>query len=122
MTNDIFKAFSGYGKNSVAATKELVDLNGKLMTKILDNQVALANLYIEGSEKQLDVVSGTTDPKELLAAQTALVEEYSAKLSEFAESSAKLAEETGEELKAWFDKGVKASEDAVKDAASKASK
>ena len=123
MTNDIFNAFSGYGKNSVEATKELVDINGKLMAKILDSQIALANLYVEGSEKQLDVVaSGKTDPKELIAAQTALVEEYSAKLSEFAETSAKLAEEAGVELKNWFEKGVKAGEEAVKDAASKVSK
>jgi len=122
MTNDIFKAFSGYGKNSVEATKELVDLNGKLMAKILDSQVALANLYVEGSEKQLDVASNATDPKELIAAQTELVEEYSAKLSEFAESSAKLAEEAGEELKTWFEKGIKASEEAVKEASFKGSK
>ena len=122
MQNEILNAMTGYGKNSVEATKELVDINGKLMAKILDSQVALANLYVEGSEKQLEVASASTDPKELIAAQTALVEEYSAKLSEFAQSSAKLAEEAGEELKTWFEKGVKASEEAVKEAASKAAK
>lgn len=120
MQNEILNAMTGYGKNAVEATKELVDINGKLMAKILDSQVELANLYVEGSEKQLDVASSTTDPKELVAAQTALVEEFSAKLAEFSQTSAQLAEEAGEELKAWVEKGVKAGEEAVKDAASKA--
>lgn len=122
MTNDIFSAFTGYGKNSVEATKELVGINGKLMAKILDSQMALANLYVEGSEKQLEVASVSTDPKELIAAQTALVEEYSAKLTDFAQSSAQLAEEANAELKSWFEKGAKAGEEAVKEAASKVGK
>lgn len=117
--NDIYKAMSGHGKNSIEAAKALVDINGKLMSKVLEGQVALANLYIEGSEKQLDAASASTDPKEFLATQTALVQEYSAKLSEFAESSAKLAEETSQELKSWFEQGLETSKEEVKKATTK---
>lgn len=120
MQTDILNAFSAYGKNSVDSVKSLVELNGEFLNKVLESQMTLANLYVEGSEKQLEVATETTDPKEFISKQTALVEEYSAKLSEFAQANTKLAEEASEKLKVWVEEGVKVAEENVKEAASKA--
>lgn len=121
MQTEILSSLSAYSKNSVDSVKSLVELNGEFLNKVLESQVNLANLYVEGSEKQLEVATGTTDPKEFISKQTALVEEYSAKLADFAQANTKLAEEASEKLKSWIEEGVKVAEENVKEAASKAS-
>lgn len=113
------EVFGAYSKHSVDSVKSLVELNGEFLGKVLESQVSLANIYVEGSEKQLDVATGTKDPQEFVSKQTALVEEYTAKLSEFAQENSKLAEEASAKLKSWLEEGVKFAEESVKEAASK---
>lgn len=120
MKNDMMISFSDYGKTAIAATKELVDINSKMMGKVLDAQISLANLYVESGEKQLATIQAANDPKEYMAKQAALLEEYSAKLADAAQSNVKLAQEVSEELKDWFEKGVKTADKAVKKAAADA--
>lgn len=119
MQQDILSALSAYTKNSVDSAKSLVEINGNFLNKVLESQVGLANLYVEGSEKQLEVATGTSDPQEFIAKQTALVEEYSAKLADFAQANAKLAEEASDKLKTWVESGVKLAEENMKEAAAK---
>jgi hypothetical protein len=114
MQNEFLSTLSAYSKNSVDSAKSLVELNGTFLNKILESQVALANLYVEGSEKQMEVATGTSDPKEFISKQTALVEEYSAKLADFAQANTKLAEEASEKLKEWVEDGVKLAEASAK--------
>ena len=119
MQNEILSTLSAYGKNSVDSAKALVEINGDFLNKILASQVSLANLYVEGSEKQLEVATATSDPKEFISKQTALVEEYSAKLADFAQANTKLAEEASEKLKEWIEDGVKFAEESAKEVAAK---
>lgn len=109
MQAEILNSVSGYGKDAISAAKELVDINARLMSKILESQIGLANLYVEGSEKQLDVAKSSTEPKEFIASQTALVEEFTGKLTEAAQTNAAVAQQVSEELKTWFEKGVEKS-------------
>lgn len=120
MKTDMMISFSDYGKTAIAATKELVDINSKMMGKVLDAQISLANLYVESSEKQLATIQAADDPKDYMAKQAALLEEYSAKLADAAQANVKLAQEVSEELKGWFEKGVKTADKAVKKAAAEA--
>lgn len=120
MQQEVLTALSAYGKNSVDSAKSLVEINGEFLNKVLESQVSLANLYVEGSEKQLEVATATSDPQEFFTKQSALVEEYSAKLADFAQSNAKLAEETSEKLKEWIQDGVKVAEENMKEVAAKA--
>lgn len=120
MQTEIFNSVSGYGKDAISAAKELVEINSRLMSKVLESQISLANLYVEGSEKQLEVAKGSTDPKEFISGQTALVEEFTGKLTEAAQANAAVAQEVSEELKTWFEKGVekgvKTADEAVQEA------
>ena len=93
------------------------------MNKVLEAQVDLANLVVEGGEKQLEVNNASSaDPEKFVAKQTALMEEMAAKLGEIAQNNAKFAQDTQEELKSWFESGVATAEKAVKEAAEKAGK
>ena len=116
MTNQYADSFNEFGKSAIEATKELVEINSRLMSKMLENQIRVANMFVESSEKQVSSVS-TADPKDFVASQTAFFEEYATKLTEVAQANAKLAQEAGEELKTWFEKGVKTADEVVKDAA-----
>lgn len=117
MQTEVFNVFNLYGKEAISATKELVAINSRLMGKVLEGQVALANLYVEGSEAQLEATKDISDLKTFVAKETALVEEYASKLTESAQSSVKLAQETAEEFKGWFEKGLKTADEAVKEVA-----
>lgn len=123
MTNatDFFGAFSTYGKDSISATKELFAINADLANKLLEKQLGFADLMIEASEKQLDIVS-VSEPKEFLAKQTAIVEETAAKVADAAQATTALIQEAGEEMKVWMEKGAKAAEETVKKAAEDAAK
>ena len=120
MQTEILESVSAYGKDALSAAKELVEINSRLMSKVLESQIGLANLYVEGSEKQLDVAKASSDAKVFIASQTALVEEFSGKLTEVAQANAAVAQQVSEELKVWFDKGVekgvKSADEVVKQA------
>jgi len=119
--SDFLTSFSTYGKESIAATKELFAINAGLANKLLEKQIGFAGLMIQAGEKQLDMAS-VTEPKEYLAKQTAIVEETTAKVADAAQSTTVLFQETGEELKVWFEKGAKTAEETVKKAATEAAK
>uniref|UniRef100_UPI00405453C6 hypothetical protein n=1 Tax=Pseudomonas sp. TaxID=306 RepID=UPI00405453C6 len=59
------------------------------------------------------------DVKDFIATQTALVEEFTGKLTEAAQANAAVAQEVSEELKTWFEKsvekGVKSADEAVQE-------
>lgn len=124
MQTEMLSSFTLFGKDAVASAKELVEINAKLMSRILESQIGLAHLYVAGSEKQLDVAKSSSDIKDFVAAQTALVEEFSGKLTEVAQANASLAQEVSEELKGWFEKSVeksvKATDEVVKEAVKQA--
>lgn len=107
MNDDIMKNFEEFNKTTIRATKELVELNGRLMGKVLESQVELANLYVEGGEKQLEVTKGVSDPQDFVNKQSEIMQEYSDKLSKLTEKNIQLAREAGEELQGWMEKNIK---------------
>ena len=110
MAEDIMKNFQEFNKATIEATKELVELNGRLMGKVLESQVELAHLYIEGGEKQLEATKGISDPQDFVKKQSTIIEEYTTKLSRLTEENIKLAQQAGEELKDWLNRNIKAAE------------
>lgn len=110
MAEDIMKNFQDFNKATIDATKELVELNGRLMGKVLESQVELANLYIEGGEKQLAATKDVSDPQDFVKKQSEIIEEYTGKLSRLTEDNVKLAQQAGEELKNWLNRNLKAAE------------
>lgn len=110
MADDIMKNFQEFNKATIDATKELVELNGRLMGKVLESQVELANLYIEGGEKQLAATKDVSDPQDFVKKQSVIIEEYTNKLSSLTENNIKLAQQAGEELKSWLNRNLKVAE------------
>ena len=96
--------------NAISATKELVTINGHLLQRFLQNQINLANLCVEGGEKQLKVNGLVTNPQDFTEKQTGLYDEYREKLSEVTANNIKLAQEAGEEYVAWLKRNMPVAE------------
>lgn len=120
MQQDILKSFNDFSKNAMESAKTLGEINSKLVEQVVKQQMKAADLVFESSVKQAKLVQETKEIKDLMADQSALVEEYTDKFVELARSNASLAQEAGSEYKAWIEKGVKEADSAVKSVAKKA--
>lgn len=98
-------------ENAISATKELVQINGRLMERCLENQIGFTNLCVEGSEKQIEAVGQMSNPQDYTATQTELFEEYATRLTEVTENTIKLAQDAGEEYVDWFKRNLPAMEE-----------
>ena len=66
MQDDFMNKFEQFGKQAMTAAKEVVDYNNSFLNQVLEAQVNLANLYVEGSEKQLALVEAIKEPQEYI--------------------------------------------------------
>lgn len=117
MQQEFISNFSQYGKTAIDSTKELVAINGRLMTKFLESQIKFATTCVESSANEVDIVADAKDPQAFLASQGSIVEKYTGVLKAQAETNVKVFQEAGEEFKTWFEKGIKTADAAVKEAA-----
>ena len=120
MQNDYFKSLNDFSANAMEAAKELGELNSKLMEKTIALQMKAADLMVEGSMKQGQMVQETKEVKDYLSKQASLVEEYANMFVDLAKSNVALAQEAGEEYKAWAEKNMKSVDAAAKTVAKKA--
>lgn len=116
MQQELISNFNQFGKNVVSSVREFTDINGRLAGKVLESQIGLAKIFVETSAKQVDAAEAINSPVEYVNKQTALVEELSEKISDATKNSVSVAKEANLELKSWFEKGIKAADEAVKDA------
>ena len=106
MEQEYFKNFDAFGKNAFEATRDLIAFNSNVIGKVLDGQRSVVNLMVEGSEKQANLAKEANDPQVYLKEQSALYEEYAGKFANVAQEGVKLAQDVGEELKDFFEKGL----------------
>ena len=114
MNKELMSNFNQYGKRLFSSARQFADIHGRLAEKILDNQINLANAFVESSEKQLGLAEQTNSAAEFVAGQTELVEELKGKISDATANSVKIAQDANRELKSWFESNVKAADEAVK--------
>ena len=95
-------------ENVLSATREFVEFNARYMGEFLDNQVDLANFYVDSGEKVLETTAGVKGYNDLVLRQKELAEEFAAKVTDIAERNIKLAQETGKEFQALLNKNLQA--------------
>ncbi len=119
MQQEFISNFNQYGKTIVNSAKEFAAINSRLATRVLENQIVLANFFVDSSEKQLNLTKGVSSPAEYANRQAALLaallKELTVKIADTAQTSVKIAQETNTELKAWFENGIKKTDSAVKE-------
>lgn len=121
MYKDIYKNVPDLNKlvdylnveNFLSATRELVEINARYMGEVLDNQVDLANFYVESGEKALEAVNDIKDYHDLAMKQKEMVEEFASKLTDITEKNIKLVQDTGKEIQTLFNRNLQAVEKQV---------
>ena len=83
--------------------RQLSNINAELVRRMTDLQLNLAALGIEGGSEQLKLLSGKTDYKDLLAAESELAATYSNKLLSLARETADTLGDTRDELMSWLE-------------------
>ena len=94
--------------NVLSTTREFVEINARYMGELLDNQVDLANFYVDSGEKALAAVNGVKDYHDLVMKQREMAEEFAAKVTDITERNLKLAQDTGKELQTLLNRNLKA--------------
>ncbi len=108
MDNKLMENWQDYGKNAMAAAKELEVINTQVIEKITGKQMELANAAFEAGTKYLSSLGEIKGPQDLLAEQTKLAAQFNEKIMEAARTTADILTETREAYQAWMEKGLKA--------------
>ena len=108
MDNKLMENWQDYGKNAMAAAKELEVINTQVIEKITGKQMELANAAFEAGTKYLSSLGEIKGPQDLLAEQTKLAAQFNETIMEAARTTADILTETREAYQAWMEKGLKA--------------
>lgn len=106
MQQEFVNTMSNFGKSAAEAAKSLGEINSKIAEQVIENQLAVANLFVESSVNQAKLAQETKDVKEFWTKQASLTDEYAGKAMDLAKQNVELAQQAGEQYKAWFEQGV----------------
>lgn len=105
MQQEFVNTMSNFGKTAAEAAKSLGEINSKIAEAVIERQLAVANLFVEGSVNQAKLAQETKDVKEYWSKQAELSDEYAGKAMDLAKQNVELVQKVGEEYKSWFEKG-----------------
>jgi len=106
MQKELIEQWATLGKSALDSMKELGVINAKIVEKMTAQQQAILNTCLEASAKELELVSTSKDPKDLLARQAALSSEYNSKFVDIVRTTNDLLSECKNELTKWAEKGM----------------
>lgn len=107
MQFDFVEQFTNAGKTSYQSVQELGAINAKAIQKLSELQFKFASYNIETGVEQTKLLTSTTSYKDLLAAESEIASDYSAKALDFSKQAASILSESRDEIMSWFEKGFK---------------
>lgn len=116
MNNDYIETFKKIGETSYENSKEVADINSKVLVEIGEQYMAVANLFMETGTAQIKALNEKKAYKDIVANQTEVISDVSDKLLGIARNTADIMTEYKENCAALCDKSVKESQAFVKSA------
>lgn len=110
---------SSANKSAYEALEQLGEAHALTWEKLLNSQLDLANLFAEGSAKQLKLWSDAKDYRDILAAQSKLTEEYGAKVVQNGRQTLAILAGARDAYTAWMEQGVDNATENLKRSAAK---
>ena len=110
MNDAINENLSKLGKSSYDSAKELYEINTNIAEQLIEQQLAIFNLGVEYTTRQLALTGQAKGYKEVVSGQTEITSDTISKAQGIARNSADIISESRDEVKAWFEKGVKEAE------------
>ncbi len=106
MQNEITEKLTTIGESSYAAMRELGTINTNLLKQVTDLQLSFATMSIESGVEQARALSGTTNYKDILSAQTDFAGDYSNKVIDLSRQTAEVITGAQNEVVALFEKNI----------------
>lgn len=117
MSNEMIENFNKYSKSTYDSLKDLYAVNNNMIEQLLEQQFALVSLGVECATSQLKLAGTAKGYKELMAAQTDIVNDVSSKLQGISRNTLDIFNESKDEISNWFEKNMKEAEKGMKDVA-----
>ena len=102
---ELFTEMSGQG---YAAARQLGELNLRTFEQFAGRQLDAVALFVESGLQQVKMVSEAKGYSELVAGQIQLSKTIGARVMEESRTNMKLANDTRDEYRVWFEKGMDA--------------
>jgi phasin family protein len=109
MQNDLSQLVneaSSANKAVYEALGQLGEAHAQTWEKLINAQLDLAGVFVEGSSKQLKLFSEAKDVREVLAAQSKLTEEYGHRVVQNARQTLAIIAGARDAYTAWLEQGV----------------
>jgi len=117
MNNAIYENLSKAGKSSYDSAKELYEINTNIAEQIIEQQLAIFNLGVEYTTRQLTLAGQAKGYTEVFSGQTEITSDIISKAQGIARNSADIISESKDEVNVWFEKGVKEAEKSMQEVA-----
>jgi hypothetical protein len=88
------------------AAKSLGEINLRIMEKMMTRQLDTFNMVATGGLRNLKMITEAKGPNDMLRSQLDLAREFSESMLNESREAVKLATDTRDEYRAWFEQGV----------------
>ena len=110
MQFDFVDQLTNAGKTSYQSIQELGAINAKAIQKLSELQFKFASYNIETGIEQTKLFTSTNSYKDLLAAESEIASDYSARALDFSKQAASILSDSRDEIMSWFEKGLNKAE------------
>ncbi|HSR62806.1 MAG TPA: phasin family protein [Gammaproteobacteria bacterium] len=117
MANEIYDNVNKAARSTYDSMKALYDIQNNIAEQVFEQQLAVINLGVDYTSRQLKLASEARGYKELLNGQTEIVSDFGTKVQGITRNTIDILNESRDELSAWYEKGVKEAESGLKEAA-----
>jgi phasin family protein len=105
--NEGFEMFNDLGSKGYESARQLGELNLRAMEKLVTRQMDAVNLVMESGLRQVQLATEAKGYSDLVKGQLELAKELGERVMEESRSNVKLASDTRDEYRVWFEQNVK---------------
>jgi len=106
MQTELLDQWATVNRQALESMKELGQINERLLARMTEQQQQILSACLEATSRELQMMGGAKDPKDLLAKQAELVSQYNSKFVDIVRSTNDFLADCRSELSAWVEKGV----------------
>jgi len=107
MQKDFVDGFAQFNKSSLESVKRLSEINARMIQRLGEQQLEVANEYVSGSVKHMEKLGSVEGVQDMFANQARLVSDWNDKAMAHAKETAKIVSEARDEFQVWAEQSVK---------------
>ena len=110
MQKDFVDGFAQFNKASLESVKRLSEINARMIQRLGEQQLEVANEYVSGSVKHMEKLGSVEGVQDMFANQARLVSDWNDKAMAHAKETAKIVSEARDEFQVWAEQSVKSAQ------------